>query len=199
MGAAVGKEPHAPQDAACATSHVEPTRRTATSPTGSRLPSGPLPSLPPPEMAEAGVAAVLDAMHSAASNADAERYFELWASDGVFIGTDPAERWPRDEFEAYARARFANGDGWRYAVRSRHVNLAPSGVAWFDESLLSDKLGSCRGVGVLVWDTEDARWLISQYALSMSIPNDAALEVASRVRQIPHDRFRSAGRDDVRV
>ena len=30
LGAAVGKEPHAPQDAACFTSHVEPTRRTAT-------------------------------------------------------------------------------------------------------------------------------------------------------------------------
>jgi hypothetical protein len=40
------------------------------------------------------VSIVLDALHEAASRADGRTYFELFAHDAVFFGTDATERWP---------------------------------------------------------------------------------------------------------
>ena len=135
---------------------------------------------------EAAVGAVLDALHAAAARADADAYFPLFAPSAVFLGTDPGERWPLDEFKAYAGARFARGDGWRYEVLERHVSVR-DGVAWFDETLRNAKLGACRSSGVLLrqgtaqaGDGEGSGmgWRVTQYNLQMAIPNDAALEVA---------------------
>ncbi len=129
----------------------------------------------------------LDALHAAAARADGDAYFECFASDAVFLGTAPDERWPRAEFERYARARFAAGDGWRYtlaeragpATAARHVTLGPGGeIAWFDEALVGEKLASCRGSGVLVRGDAGA-WRIAQYSLTMTVPNEAALDVAA--------------------
>ncbi len=70
---------------------------------------------------EAAVAAVLDDLHEAASEADGERYFNLYADNAVFLGTDITERWTIEAFKAYAQARFDQGTGWTYTPQSRHL------------------------------------------------------------------------------
>lgn len=135
---------------------------------------------------EAAVSEVLDALHVAAARADGDAYFSLFTPSAVFLGTDPRERWPLDEFKAYAGARFARGDGWSYEVLERHVSVH-DGVAWFDEKLRNAKLGACRSSGVLLRqgpaqaggdEGGGSDWRVAQYNLQMAIPNDAALEVA---------------------
>jgi dienelactone hydrolase len=130
-----------------------------------------------PEEAEA--AAVLDSLHAAAADADFERYFDLFAPGAVFLGTDASERWTVDQFKAYARPHFENGEGWTYTVKERHISLSEDGaVAWFDEALENAKLGACRGSGVLV--RRDGTWKVAQYNLSIPIPN----EVSDRVVRV---------------
>lgn len=131
--------------------------------------------------AEAAVNQVLDALHEAASEADFDRYFALYADDAVFLGTDSTERWTIDEFKAYTRPRFANGGGWTYKPTQRHVSFTPDGhTAWFDELLFNASYGTCRGSGVLI-QTDDG-WKVSQYNLSIPIPNDLARSVVRSIR-----------------
>ena len=129
---------------------------------------------------EAAIGAVLDALHAASAAADASAYFGLFAPDAVFLGTDPHERWPLEDFREYAGSRFARGDGWSYAVLERHVTVRDTDVAWFDERLHNAKLGACRGSGVLVRYGASS-WRIAQYNLLMAIPNEKALDVAALV------------------
>ena len=127
------------------------------------------------------VSATLDALHEAASEADFDRYFSLYAGEAVFLGTDATERWTREEFMDYTRARFDTGTGWTYHMLERHIAIAPGGrTAWFDERLENANLGETRGSGVLVM--EDGGWKIAQYNLTIPIPNEMAREVAQRIR-----------------
>ncbi len=133
---------------------------------------------PPAEV----VAVVLDDLHEAASLADGDRYFAQFAPDAVFFGTDETERWTLEEFRAYASARFERGDGWTYRVTGRHVFVsADANTAWFDETLHNEKYGACRGTGVLV--KGDGAWKITQYNLTIPIPNEIALDVVQMIRR----------------
>ena len=133
--------------------------------------------------ARAAVSAVLDALHEAASEADFDRYFSLYADEAVFLGTDATERWTREEFMDYARAPFEAGTGWTYHALERHVAIAADGrTAWFDERLQNAGLGETRGSGVVVM--EDGSWKIAQYNLTIPIPNEMALEVARTIRAL---------------
>src|SRR5271170_6668114 len=126
--------------------------------------------------------AMLDDFHAAAAKADGPRYFEHFAMDGVFLGTDATERWAVEEFRAYARPLFEAGRGWTYRVTDRHVAIDEGGTyTWFDETLANDKLGTCRGSGVL--RREAGAWKIVQYDLSIPVPNAMALEVAEQIRR----------------
>ena len=130
---------------------------------------------------ESRVAAVLDDLHDAASKADYDRYFGLYATDAIFLGTDATERWSIDEFKAYARPSFEQGRGWTYVPTSRWVSVSADGnTAWFDETLENASYGECRGSGVLV--NKDGRWLITQYNLTIPIPNALANEFADRIK-----------------
>ena len=130
---------------------------------------------------EAAVSVVLDELHQAAAEADAEAYFKLYARDFIFLGTDATERWDRRQFMAYATSRFARGQGWTYTTRERHVYIGPGAqVAWFDERLHNVRLGDTRGSGTLV--KEDGDWKISQYHLTIPVPNALAPEVVARIR-----------------
>lgn len=123
---------------------------------------------------------VLDDFHDAAAKADFDRYFSHWTSTSVFLGTDSWERWTGDEFKEFARPHFDKGKGWTYTSRDRKVTLtADKTVAWFDEMLTNEKLGTCRGSGVLLKIGED--WKIAQYNLSVPIPNDIVEDVAKRI------------------
>jgi hypothetical protein len=141
-------------------------------------------SEPAPSSAISDIDTTLNRFHEAASKADGAAYFALFAPEGVFIGTDAAERWTVGEFRAYAMPYFAKGKGWTYLPRNRHIQLSPQGnVAWFDEILDNASYGVCRGSGVLRRDR--GQWLICQYHLTIPVPNDLAREVVKMIRAEP--------------
>lgn len=131
---------------------------------------------------KAGVAAVLDSLHDAASAADHDRYFGLYAKYAIFLGTDATERWDLEQFKAYAGPIFAKGKGWTYVVKQRWIYVSEDGnTAWFDETLENAGLGDCRGSGVLI--QQNGKWLIAQYNLTIPVPNDLADEFVQRIRE----------------
>lgn len=142
----------------------------------------PAPAAPVDASGEAAaVATVLDAFHAAAARADEAAYFALLADNGVFLGTDATERWDKAAFQAFAHPHFASGKGWTFTPRDRHVDLARGGtVAWFDELLDSATYGECRGTGVLEKTAEG--WKITQYHLTIPMPNDLAKDFVARIR-----------------
>jgi ketosteroid isomerase-like protein len=128
------------------------------------------------------VARTLDDFHDAAACADGRRYFAHFAPEGVFLGTDGAERWDVAAFRAYAHPHFAQGKGWSYRATERNITLAPDGdVAWFDEALTNDSYGPCRGTGVL--RRIDGAWKVAQYNLTIPIPNELAKTVVGMIRK----------------
>jgi pimeloyl-ACP methyl ester carboxylesterase len=145
-------------------------------------------------------ALIVDAMHAAASKADFDGYFALFAPDAVFIGTDATERWTVEQFKAYAKPVFAKGQGkggWTYVPRSgsRHFTVIPGAkgeedatAVFFDELLDNESYGTTRGTGVIrkvtTGEGEKAKteWKIAQYSLSIPIPNPIAKRVAVMVK-----------------
>ncbi len=124
---------------------------------------------------------VLDDFHDAASKADGLRYFNHFAEDAIFLGTDGTERWTVKEFKAYANPYFDKGRGWTYTKKSRHIYFSPDGAtAWFDEALENVKYGECRGSGVLI--KSGGVWKIVQYNLTIPIPNSLARKVVEMIR-----------------
>jgi hypothetical protein len=120
------------------------------------------------------VAAVLDDFHDAAAKADEDRYFGHFAPDGVFLGTDATERWDVASFRAYAHPHFAKGKAWSFRGVRRRV-IVRGDTAWFEEDLETQNLGPARGSGVLRFS--EGRWLIEQYVLSITVPNERFKEV----------------------
>jgi hypothetical protein len=130
----------------------------------------------------AAIGRVLDQLHAAASRADGKTYFDLFAPDAVFIGTDASERWTMDQFRGYALPLFRQGKGWTYKPRLRHITVARvpcSCVAWFDEILDSASYGTSRGTGMVT--LTPFGWKIEQYALAFPIPNDLAKEMTGKI------------------
>jgi len=125
--------------------------------------------------------ALLDGFHKAASTGSYDDYFNRYANNSVFLGTDKSERWSIEEFKAYAKPAFERG-GWHYDVIERHVMFGESpGIAWFDEILDNAGFGKCRGTGVVV-KTDDS-WKVAHYSLSLLIPNDIAHAVGKQSMQ----------------
>ena len=135
---------------------------------------------------EAQISAVLDDWHAAAAAADEGRYFGHFEAGAVFLGTDGTERWTVDEFRRYAHPYFAKGKAWSFRPVQRHIAFSPDGsVAWFDEDLQTPNLGPSRGSGVLV-KTREA-WKITQYNLSVPIPNALMKEVKERIERFSRE------------
>ena len=120
---------------------------------------------------------LLNGLHQDAHEGNFDSYFDRYSSDAIFLGTDKTERWTIKEFKAYAKPAFADGHGWTYKVIER--NWEGSGnTRWFDEILFNEKLGHCRGTGVVQLINDE--WKIAHYALTMLIPNSIAVEVGSQ-------------------
>ncbi len=140
-----------------------------------------------PAARQVAVSSVLDSLHDAAAKADEDRYFSLFAKDGIFLGTDDTERWTVEQFRAYAHPYFSQGKGWTYTVAERFVYFSRDGqTAWFDERLDNAKWGRCRGSGVLV--KRGGGWKIEQYNLLVPIPNDLLPEVAGRIKEFEAEK-----------
>lgn len=135
------------------------------------MPAKAAPKAKAPASPEKQVNETLDAWHAAAAAADEKKYFGMMAGGMVFLGTDPLERWTKEEFRAYAHPHFAKGKGWEIRALERKITFAADKkTAWFDEDAVSTGLGPVRGSGVLV--KEKGAWLVAQYNLSVPIYNE---------------------------
>ena len=124
---------------------------------------------------------VLNSFHQAAANAQAKPYFNLLSQDAIFLGTDASERWSKEEFKAFVEPYFSKGTGWLYTPTERNISLVKQGqVAFFDELLFSESYGTCRGSGVLIKTKAD--WKISQYNLSIPMPNGLAKALVKQIK-----------------
>ena len=120
---------------------------------------------------------LLDGLHNDAHKGNFDSYFDRYSSDAVFLGTDKTERWTIEKFKNYAKPAFADGHGWTYKVIERNWE-GDGDIQWFDEILFNEKLGHCRGTGVV--ELINGEWKIAHYALTMLIPNSIAAEVGSQ-------------------
>lgn len=126
------------------------------------------------------ISGVLDDFHKAASQADGDRYFGHFTTNGIFLGTDITERWTVEEFKAYAEPHFSKGKGWTYRPSFRKIYLSPGGEsAWFDEVLENKSYGQTRGSGVLV--KTERGWKIAQYHLTLPVPNSLMKQVVEMI------------------
>ena len=124
--------------------------------------------------------ALIDGLHQDAHEGNFQTYFDRYAPDAVFLGTDKSERWTIDQFKVYAKPAFEDGHGWTYSVKERNWG-GEGNTRWFDEVLLNEKLGHCRGTGVI--ELIDGEWKIAHYALTMLVPNDIAAEVGTQTQR----------------
>ena len=121
------------------------------------------------------VAKVLDDLNAFASAADYSNYFDLYAEESTFIGTDATEVWDKKQFMDYAKPHFDKGKAWNFTSLKRNITFSKDGnYAWFDE-VLDTQMKICRGSGVL--EKIGGKWKIRQYVLSMTVPNDVSNEV----------------------
>ena len=131
---------------------------------------------------DAEINRLLDGFHDDAANARFDSYFNRFAEEGYFLGTDASERWSVSEFRQYAKPSFDAGRGWTYVVVERNLRVEGD-TAWFDEQLNNSRFGRCRGTGVLILENE--KWKIAHYSLSLLIPN----EIAEQVGKLSMDSF----------
>lgn len=117
----------------------------------------------------------LDDLNLFAAKADYNDYFNLYAENSTFIGTDATEVWNKQEFMTWSKPFFDRGKAWNFTSLKRTINFSNDGkMAWFDE-LLSTQMKICRGSGVL--EKINGDWKIKQYVLSMTVPNELSDEV----------------------
>ena len=136
---------------------------------------------------EQNIDLVLNNFHQAAADAQAKPYFNLLSQDAIFLGTDATERWSKEEFKAFVVPYFSQGKGWLYTPVERNVTVLKQGqVAFFDEILFSKSYGTCRGSGLLV--KTDQGWKISQYNLSIPMPNGLAKALVKQIKTFEQNK-----------
>jgi hypothetical protein len=140
------------------------------------------------------IESLLNGFHQAAADGDFDMYFECFAENGTFLGTDASENWTVSEFMDYARPHFRKGrSAWTYipyqdSRKIAYVKTSHTGpeFASFDELLHSPAFGcSCRGSGSAIMDQETMSWLIFSYHLSFPIPNESAIRVCNILANKP--------------
>ena len=123
---------------------------------------------------------LLDGLHQDAHEGKFDSYFDRYSPNAIFLGTDKTERWTVQEFKSYAQPAFADGHGWTYKVVERNWE-GEGDTRWFDEILFNEKLGHCRGTGVVQLINDE--WKIAHYALTMLVPNSIAANVGKQTQQ----------------
>lgn len=132
------------------------------------------------EAQQSALDSLIDGLHQDAHEGNFDSYFARYTNDAVFMGTDKRERWTIDEFKAYAAPAFEDGHGWSYSIVERNWE-GDGDTRWFDEILFNEKLGHCRGTGVVekISDT----WKIAHYSLTLLIPNEIAETVGQQSKR----------------
>jgi hypothetical protein len=128
------------------------------------------------------IATMLDAFNVSAAKADYKTYFDFFADESTFIGTDATEVWNKKEFMVWAKPYFDKKRTWNFTSLKRNIYFSKDGkLAWFDE-LLDTQMKICRGSGVV--EKINGQWKVKQYVLSMTIPNDVSDKVVVEKRAI---------------
>ena len=140
-----------------------------------------LPAMSSADDQRAAIDALIDGLHQDAHEGNFQTYFDRYTPDAVFLGTDKSERWTIEEFKVYAEPAFEDGHGWTYLVKERNWE-GDGNTRWFDEVLVNEKLGHCRGTGVV--ELIDGEWKIAHYALTMLVPNAIAAEVGAQTQRM---------------
>jgi ketosteroid isomerase-like protein len=142
------------------------------------------------EQDEQSIAKVLNSFHQAAADAQAEPYFNLLSQDSMFIGTigtDTSERRNKEEFEAFVIPYFSKGRGWHYTPKNRNISvIKASQLAFFDELLFNESYGTFNGSGVLI--KTDQGWKISQYHLSIPMPNGLVQVLVNQIKTFEQNK-----------
>lgn len=120
---------------------------------------------------------MLNGFNVAAANSDFKTYFNYFADESTFIGTDATEIWNKKEFMVWAKPYFDKKKTWNFTSLKRNIYFDKNGkLAWFDE-LLDTQMKICRGSGVV--GKINGIWKIKQYVLSMTVPNEIVNKVVT--------------------
>jgi len=112
----------------------------------------------------------MDSWHHAAAVGDEMIFFGSMSENGIYIGTDKSERWNKKEMEVWSKKYFDLDSAWDFTPIERDIHFSADGqYSWFNETL-ETWMGVCRGSGTL--HKEDGHWLIDQYHLSVTVPNE---------------------------
>jgi hypothetical protein len=124
--------------------------------------------------------AFVDEWHDDAAHARMA-YFDKIAKDGVYIGTDKAELWRKDEFKVWAQKYFERKSAWAFKTIRRNVYAsADKHIIWFDE-LLDTSMGVCQASGVI--HRTPTGFEIEHYQLSIAVPNDLSAGISKTIKQ----------------
>lgn len=129
------------------------------------------------EKEKADISTMLDGFNMAAAKSDYEGYFNYFADESTFIGTDATEIWSKKEFMVWAKPYFDKKRTWNFTALKRNIYFSKDGkLAWFDE-LLDTQMKICRGSGVV--EKINGQWKVRQYVLSVTVPNDVVDKVVA--------------------
>ncbi|MDW9381624.1 nuclear transport factor 2 family protein [Chryseobacterium sp. JV558] len=129
----------------------------------------------PFEKEKSEISTMLDAFNVAAAKADYIGYFNFFADESTFIGTDATEIWNKKEFMVWAKPHFDKKKTWDFKALKRNIYFSKDGkLAWFDE-LLDTQMKICRGSGVV--EKINGSWKVKQYVLSVTVPNEVVDKV----------------------
>lgn len=121
------------------------------------------------------IGTMLDAFNIAAAKAEYKTYFDFFAEESTFIGTDATEVWNKKEFMIWAKPHFDKKKTWNFTLLKRNIYFSKDGkLAWFDE-LLDTQMKICRGSGVV--EKINGTWKVKQYVLSVTVPNEVVDKV----------------------
>lgn len=116
------------------------------------------------------IGTMLDGFNIAAAKADFTTYFNYFADESTFIGTDATEVWDKKAFMIWAKPHFDKKRTWDFTSLKRNIYFSKDGkLAWFDE-LLDTQMKICRGSGVV--EKINGQWKVKQYVLSVTVPNE---------------------------
>jgi len=128
---------------------------------------------------------MLDDFNIAAAKAEYKTYFDFYADESTFIGTDATEVWNKKEFMIWAKPYFDQNKTWNFTSLKRNIYFSKDGkLAWFDE-ILDTQMKICRGSGVL--EKINGVWKVKQYVLSMTVPNEIVDKVVAEKTAIENE------------
>jgi len=135
-------------------------------------------------VAKRQIVSMLDSFNTAAARADFSGYFNYFADNATFLGTDATEHWDKQSFMVWSKPFFDRKRTWNFTSIDRHIYFGSNDdIAWFDE-LLNTQMKICRGSGVVI--RQNNQWRVLQYVLSMTIPNSQA-DTVTKLKAVIED------------